>query len=262
MLHISNDAHKHLMDRHPESLSKAFFTTDKACDAVENGISECFNALIVDARRKPIINMLEDIRVSLMERMQRMREKHVKWNDVGSASGSTPTKEMSASFRTPTRDGSASYRTPTRDGSARVRTPTSVSHVGDSVCGGFVFKTINGKTVRSRGRGDGSKSSAYPHGIRPIGFGVSWDPIDGEPMLGVHQNVQGIPVPAWPYEAEPEEVEPKQAEPEEVEHEQLVIRRRNPVIRRRESERIKQILFKKPPPPGPGLTPDDAMVLE
>ncbi|GJS39891.1 hypothetical protein Tco_0564934 [Tanacetum coccineum] len=123
----------------------------------------------------------------------------------GFASFRTPTRDGSASYRTPTRDGSASYRTPTRDGSARVRTPTRVSHVGDSVCGGFVFKTINGKTVRSRGRGDGSKSSAYPHGIRPIGFGVSWDPIDGELMLGVHQNVQ-------------------EPEPEEVEHEQLVIK--------------------------------------
>ncbi|GJV78173.1 hypothetical protein Tco_1509757 [Tanacetum coccineum] len=78
---ISNDRTT-LRTDHPESWSRAFFTTDKACDAVENGISECFNALIVDARRKPIINMLEDIRVSLMERMQRMREKHVKWNDV------------------------------------------------------------------------------------------------------------------------------------------------------------------------------------
>ncbi|GKF34170.1 hypothetical protein Tco_0107370, partial [Tanacetum coccineum] len=29
-------------------------STDKACDAVENGISECFNAIIVDARRKLI----------------------------------------------------------------------------------------------------------------------------------------------------------------------------------------------------------------
>ncbi|GKD06775.1 hypothetical protein Tco_1181749 [Tanacetum coccineum] len=63
-------------------------------------------------------------------------------------------------------------------------------------------------------------------------------------------------------EVEPEQAEPEQAEPEKVEHKQLVIRRRNPVIRRRELERIKQILFKKPPPPGPGLTPDDAMVLE
>ncbi|GJS94482.1 multidrug resistance-associated protein 5 [Tanacetum coccineum] len=78
---INKDAYKHLMDRHPESWSRAYFTTDKACDAVENGISECFNALIVDDRRKPIINMLEDIRLLCMDRSQRMREKHEKWND-------------------------------------------------------------------------------------------------------------------------------------------------------------------------------------
>ncbi|GJW15616.1 transposase, MuDR, plant [Tanacetum coccineum] len=65
----------------PESWSRAYFTTNKACDVVENGISECFNALIVDARRKPIINMLEDIRVLCMERLQKMREKHEKYND-------------------------------------------------------------------------------------------------------------------------------------------------------------------------------------
>nr|GEW27591.1 hypothetical protein [Tanacetum cinerariifolium] len=55
--------------------------TDKACDAAKNGISECFNALILDVRRKPIINMLEDIRVLCIERLQKMREKHEKWND-------------------------------------------------------------------------------------------------------------------------------------------------------------------------------------
>ncbi|GJW95120.1 hypothetical protein Tco_0174792 [Tanacetum coccineum] len=81
MKSVSMDAHKHLMERKPESWSRAFFSTDKACDAVENGISECFNALIVEARRKPIINMLEDIRLMTMERMQKMREKHEKWND-------------------------------------------------------------------------------------------------------------------------------------------------------------------------------------
>ncbi|GKA00910.1 multidrug resistance-associated protein 5 [Tanacetum coccineum] len=57
-LTIISDQHKDdykntLMDRHPESWSRAYFTTDKACDAVENGISE----------------------------YQRMREKHEKWND-------------------------------------------------------------------------------------------------------------------------------------------------------------------------------------
>ncbi|GKA93664.1 hypothetical protein Tco_0815650 [Tanacetum coccineum] len=76
---INGDAHKHLMDRNPQSWSRAFFTTDKACDAVENGINECFNSLIVDARRKPIINMLEDIRTYIMERMKKMRDTHLEW---------------------------------------------------------------------------------------------------------------------------------------------------------------------------------------
>ncbi|GKG22234.1 hypothetical protein Tco_0387537, partial [Tanacetum coccineum] len=40
------------------------------------------------------------------------------------------------------------------------------------------LRTVNGKVVSSRVRGDGSKSRMYPCGIRPIGFGVSWDPID------------------------------------------------------------------------------------
>ena len=35
-----------------------------------------------------------------------------------------------------------------------------------------------------------------------------------------------------------------------------------PVLIRRESERIKQLKFHKPPSPGPGLTPDDAISLE
>ncbi|GJR64872.1 hypothetical protein Tco_0010937 [Tanacetum coccineum] len=79
---ISKEAHKHLMERNPESWSRAYLRTYRACDAVENRISKCFNSLIVETRRKPIINMLEDIRIGLMERMQRMREKHGKWIDV------------------------------------------------------------------------------------------------------------------------------------------------------------------------------------
>ncbi|GKD95397.1 hypothetical protein Tco_1375234 [Tanacetum coccineum] len=78
---LSKDAYQHLMDRQPKSWSRAFFETDRVCDAVENGISECFNSLIVDARKKPIINMLEDIRIYIMERQKRMRDKHVLWSD-------------------------------------------------------------------------------------------------------------------------------------------------------------------------------------
>nr|GFA41164.1 hypothetical protein [Tanacetum cinerariifolium] len=61
--------------------TRAYFTTDKACDVVKNGISDCFNALIVDARRKSITNMIEDIKVLCIERIRKMRVEHEKWND-------------------------------------------------------------------------------------------------------------------------------------------------------------------------------------
>ncbi|GJW07968.1 hypothetical protein Tco_1570391 [Tanacetum coccineum] len=57
------------------------------------------------------------------------------------------------------------------------------------------LRTVNGKVVRSKGKGDGSRSRMYPNGIRPIGYGVSWDSVDGETMLG---DSMGIPRPAWP----------------------------------------------------------------
>ncbi|GJU69631.1 hypothetical protein Tco_1255890 [Tanacetum coccineum] len=56
------------------------------------------------------------------------------------------------------------------------------------------LRTINGKVVRSREREDGSMSRMYPGDIRQIGFGVSYDPIDGETMLG---NSMGLPKHAW-----------------------------------------------------------------
>ncbi|GJV92542.1 hypothetical protein Tco_1540355 [Tanacetum coccineum] len=65
------------------------------------------------------------------------------------------------------------------------------------------LRTFNGKVVTSRGRGDGSKSKMYPGGIRSIGYGVSWDLIDGETMLG---NSMGLPRAAWPAGITPEDV--------------------------------------------------------
>ena len=53
---------------------------DRCCDAVENGISESFNSAIVEARKKPIITMLEEIRVYVMERMFNQKKKGEKWN--------------------------------------------------------------------------------------------------------------------------------------------------------------------------------------
>ncbi|GKB46874.1 transposase, MuDR, plant [Tanacetum coccineum] len=69
---IKKEAYKYLMDRQPESWSRTYFTTDKACDVVENGISECFNALIVDARRK----LETDIRQKDENRSQNDKTEH------------------------------------------------------------------------------------------------------------------------------------------------------------------------------------------
>ncbi|GJZ58473.1 multidrug resistance-associated protein 5 [Tanacetum coccineum] len=108
---INKEAYKHLIDRQPESWSRAYFNTDKACDVVENGISECFNAMIVDARRKPIINMLEDIRVLCMERLQKMREKQAKhWNVIPSGESRFEVRNGYEGFKVDERSRSCSCK--------------------------------------------------------------------------------------------------------------------------------------------------------
>ncbi|GJR35974.1 hypothetical protein Tco_1211658 [Tanacetum coccineum] len=126
---------------------------------------------------------------------------------------------------------------------------------------------------------------SMPHGIKPIGFGVSWDPIDGQTMLG---DSMGIPRPAWPEGITPQdyiieaatqsEIAISQSPPVESQEQEAPMQEQpvqeqplqeQPVQRRpvqqpvqRKSERIAQILFNKPPTPGPGLDPDDAISIE
>ena len=75
---LSREAHKDLMTQNPKYWSKAFFSTTSKCDIVDNNLSKTFNGFILEAREKPIISMLEDIRVALMVRMQEKREKTFK----------------------------------------------------------------------------------------------------------------------------------------------------------------------------------------
>ncbi|GJW35940.1 hypothetical protein Tco_0058860, partial [Tanacetum coccineum] len=44
------------------------------CEAIDNGFSECFNSVIVNVRHKPLLTMLEAIRVIVLERINTMRE--------------------------------------------------------------------------------------------------------------------------------------------------------------------------------------------
>ncbi|RYR71786.1 hypothetical protein Ahy_A02g006008 [Arachis hypogaea] len=58
----------------PRYWSRSRFTYNSKVDTLVNNMSERFNAAIVDAREKPILTMLEDIRVKLMTRWAENRD--------------------------------------------------------------------------------------------------------------------------------------------------------------------------------------------
>lgn len=75
-------AYEHLMERDHKSWCRAFFEVDRACDAYENGISESFNSIIDLARKRPLITMLEEIRIYAMERMYKMLQEGQSWGNL------------------------------------------------------------------------------------------------------------------------------------------------------------------------------------
>nr|KAJ0199665.1 hypothetical protein LSAT_V11C600324570 [Lactuca sativa] len=75
-------AYEHLMERDPKSWCRVFFEVDRACDAYENGISESFNSVIDLARKRPLLTMLEEIRIYAMERMYRMLLEGQSWGNL------------------------------------------------------------------------------------------------------------------------------------------------------------------------------------
>ncbi|GJZ80044.1 multidrug resistance-associated protein 5 [Tanacetum coccineum] len=74
-------AYQYLIDKDPKTWSRAFFEVDRGCEAVENGFSECFNSVLVSVRNKPLLTMLEAIRVIVIERMNTMRKISATWTD-------------------------------------------------------------------------------------------------------------------------------------------------------------------------------------
>ena len=71
---ISPLAHSDLLKTEPRYWSRAFFDTITKCDMVDNNLSECFNSWIVEARYKPILELLDDIRLQVMERLYKKRD--------------------------------------------------------------------------------------------------------------------------------------------------------------------------------------------
>ena len=79
---LDEEAEKWLLDHDPKTWSRAYFQIDRTCAAFENGISESYHNAIGDLRSKPLITMLEEIRVYLMQRMYSMNQKAKKLNDT------------------------------------------------------------------------------------------------------------------------------------------------------------------------------------
>ncbi|XP_039144000.1 uncharacterized protein LOC120281164 [Dioscorea cayenensis subsp. rotundata] len=58
----------------------AFFNDVVKCEVIDNNMSETFNGVILEARHKPVITMLEDIRQYCMTRIVIKRDNAAKWN--------------------------------------------------------------------------------------------------------------------------------------------------------------------------------------
>ncbi|PNX65205.1 hypothetical protein L195_g054424, partial [Trifolium pratense] len=70
------DAFKYLLKIPPRHWSKSYFTFNSKCDTLVNNISEAFNSVIIEARQKPIVTMLEDIKDYLMDTWTTRRNKY------------------------------------------------------------------------------------------------------------------------------------------------------------------------------------------
>ncbi|GKD79971.1 pentatricopeptide repeat-containing protein [Tanacetum coccineum] len=74
-------AYQYLLDKDPKTWSRAYFHIGTNCEAVENGFSECFNSVLLRVRNKPLITMLEAMRVIVLERMNTMRKLLESWSE-------------------------------------------------------------------------------------------------------------------------------------------------------------------------------------
>ena len=70
---------KDLQNTDPIHWCRAWFKVGSNCESVDNNMSESFNSWIIEARFKPILTMLEDIRILVTRRIQENRSNSERW---------------------------------------------------------------------------------------------------------------------------------------------------------------------------------------
>jgi hypothetical protein len=78
---INEEAFKYLIKIPVRHWSRSYFKGDPKCDTLVNNMSESFNSVIVGPRSKPVITMLEEIRIYLMDRWEKNRQKIQRYPD-------------------------------------------------------------------------------------------------------------------------------------------------------------------------------------
>jgi hypothetical protein len=78
---ISDEAFQYLCEIDPRHWTRSMFKGDSKCDTLVNNMSEAFNSVIVVPRSKLVVSMLEDLRVYVMQRWEKNRQKIARFND-------------------------------------------------------------------------------------------------------------------------------------------------------------------------------------
>ncbi|CAK8577543.1 unnamed protein product [Lathyrus sativus] len=82
MKSVNEEAFKHLWKIPPRFWSKSRFRTSPRCDTLVNNMSYAFKLVSIATRAKPIMTMLEEIRVYLMQIWESNRQKISKFDDT------------------------------------------------------------------------------------------------------------------------------------------------------------------------------------
>ncbi|XP_016435975.1 uncharacterized protein LOC107762158 [Nicotiana tabacum] len=76
---VSEDAVRDLLNYPPVTWCRAYFDTQCKNPIMDNNFTESFNSWILEARHKPIVKMLEDIRVKVMNQLKDRAEEVNSW---------------------------------------------------------------------------------------------------------------------------------------------------------------------------------------